>query len=238
MIIRFISDIHLDKSTKREILLFKEILKEIFLKDTDITIFCGDYFVGTTEDLMNFFDTIRKITKKQVIFILGNHDILDKDFNILIKTLKKEFNDKVLFLENEIVKIKNCKIYGSIAFLNWTATKFIDFDYLKKTRREFKRVYDNGKLITPLWMKNYHEKCIEKIVNEECDIVATHFPLIKEPYLKILDFNDRQNAFSTSDNSYILKYSSARKFINGHIHCSIKYSMNDKVFLSNPFKFS
>jgi predicted MPP superfamily phosphohydrolase len=238
MIIRFISDIHLDKSTKREILLFKEILKEILLKDADITIFCGDYFVGTTDDLMNFFDTIKKIAKRQVIFILGNHDILNKDFNILTKTLEKEFNDKVLFLENEIVKIKNCKIYGSIAFLNWTATKFTNFDYLKKTRREFKRVYDNGKLITPSWMKNYHEKCIEKIVNEECHVVATHFPLIKEPYLKIIDFNNPQNAFSTSDNSHILKYSSARKFINGHIHCSIKYSMNDKIFLSNPFKFS
>lgn len=233
MKIKFISDIHLDKKNKN-IKRFIHYLSFLNKNKPDVLILGGDYFIGNTRQLEKFLKIIEENIEFPAVFVLGNHDILNKDMYYLFSDLKEKFNNKLVFLENETIRIKDKKIYGSIGFVDWSSNELSSFDMKKLNRKEFRTVYYKGKLITPKWMKDYHEKCLDKIVEEQPDIVVTHFPLIKEPFMPFFDFRKPMSSYRTNDNWNILKKCKTTLFINGHVHQKIFYTKKNKIFVSNP----
>lgn len=236
MKIRFISDIHLNKKPSLAYS-FTKYMKYTIKKDCpDILILGGDYFNGKTKKLIDFLKRIEDIVNFHVVFVLGNHDILDKDFNEFCKVLNKTFRKKIIFLENKTVEINGKTIYGSIGFVDWSVANKDIFSYKKieSVRKEFKRVSFNGKHIDAIWMKDYHQECLKTMKRDNPDIIVTHFPLIKEPFLDILNFKILDTSFRTNDNWNFIKTLNTKIFINGHVHARINFKKDNKLFVSNP----
>lgn len=155
---------------------------EVIIEPCDIFCYSGDAtHGGGREDFVSFFEWLRKIPAKHIVWIGGNHDrSLDKDLmhstkndsiirllNIQmyndIRSLIKDLPEHIHYLQDSSVEIEGIKFYGSPVSPEFG----IDWAFNKK----------RGNNSAKVWQK----------IPKDTNILLTHTP----PY-GVFDFSERK----------------------------------------------
>jgi hypothetical protein len=228
MKIRIISDIHIDINKK---------MNYQFDFGDDFVVCCGDISGDrfTTEKWV-------KENIKNGVFVEGNHlgyEHVTRDINDTrcesIKYLKRKFNGKVRFLENNIYIVEDVVFVGCTLFTDFNLNNDIEYCKLLAQRcmNDYKYVFvkykDYIKRITPENTIKYHNASV-KFINETCKkykdnkivVVTHHAPSIHSINENFK--NDMLNAAYASNLEWIMKENdNLVLWCHGHTHHNVDY---------------
>jgi metallophosphoesterase superfamily enzyme len=257
MTLSIISDIHLDfwidykKSEQKQTLLIKKLITDTLKpQKSDILAIAGD--IGHYNHQNFLF--VKEIAKYyDIVFIVfGNHDlyllsnrqkkIYKNSLNRLekFKEALKEVNN-VVFLNGEIYKYKNYKIFGSGLWYDleeqyihkWIKimndAKYIDTDKIFKVDTD-----SYGKIVCYKFNPfEFFKKECEKLQKiEYADIIITHVPPIL-PYEK----KDTSDEFYFFNGKNEIERINPQLWIFGHIHQSFDFHYKKTRLISNPLGY-
>ena len=225
MKIEILSDIHISHSGFG--------LKPV--EDVDLLIVAGDISNGFNLNLFNKFKK-RCSAYKEVIYITGNHEYYECDYNWVNKNIKFCFeNSNIHFLNNEFVMINGIKFIGSTC---WTHIP----EHLRYKIQNVMNDYDciryMDKLLTcnvTNMFNNIATEYLEKEINENSIVITHHAPSqmscpdeFKGDYKNVAYCNNYENLILDKKPKF---------WFHGHIHDNSDYMIGDTRIICNPYGY-
>lgn len=214
--------------------------------EADVIIHAGD-FSNQLSGMLKFAETCKKLNKR-FIFVLGNHDYYNSNYNSVIEFLKKNYPQNALLADNHI-QIQDKIFVGGTLFSNFRSDsplisphelqKFKDdaeqaiYDFEKITIGDDNRTISANDYIT--LFQQYREN-IMQFKGRDNVIVITHFP----PHLACLDPYWGNHPVASALNPYFinnLEIKGFRLWISGHTHTSIDTVEDGCRLLINPLGY-
>lgn len=231
MKVQILSDLHLE---------FGQIVDFSFQK-ADVIIFAGDIHLGTKG-----LDWIKKqISKKPVIYVLGNHEYYRGAYPKTLHKIKAEAEgSNIHVLENDHIVIDGMHFHGATL---WTDFQLFGGDpryygaYCQKLMNDYKKIrrspsYSRLRSIDTFEIHRKSLQWLEKSLQEKrgsLNIVITHHA----PSIRSVPEEYKQNSVTTayaSDLDAFIEKNKPDYWIHGHIHTPLRYQIGQTRIISNP----
>lgn len=222
MIIRYLSDLHLEFGNLRE-----------EPKPADVLILAGDITIKNRVEWVN----IQANRFNHVIMIMGNHEFYRQNLDNTFRKTQENLDPKVHLLQNESVTIDGVTFHGTTL---WTDMNNGDpMTYLEANggMNDFRLVRaDNGTSRFSAERSHKEHNVARVFLNEsiqEGDVVITHHA---PTMLSIADEfrGQRLNGAYASDLSDIMFDRKPALWFHGHVHNTFDYMIGDTRVLCNP----
>jgi len=197
--------------------------------DADGIIVAGD--MGTIQTADNALAALKQ-KYNYVIFILGNHDFYNSNYEDTMNTyndLCKKHN--CIFLDNDIVEINNTRFLGSTMW----------FSPLTQKEEQNKHYLNDFNCIIDFetWVYTENRKSL-KFLNDnikENDIVITHHLPCCQSIAKQYANSLLNCFFLCNDAQKILDEHPPKIWIHGHTHNCVEYIYNNTKIICNPLGY-
>lgn len=235
MIVRYVSDLHIEFGYELEL----ESLEED--KDS-ILILAGD--IHNLDKIDSILEEVSKRFKK-VIYVPGNHEYYGLVFNRAFHKarVRNEHLENVYFLNNEYTLIDDWVFIGSTL---WTDTSDCPMAYDLSDYKYIRYIYDGEeKAITPKVTTDVHllsVRCIKDILGyypeKNVFMVSHHAPSAHSSSIKFID-SPMNECFYTNLENLILDNPQIKYWVHGHMHNGSDYKIGECRVLCNPrgYKF-
>lgn len=210
----------------------------------DVLILSGDICVATKfgKTSSSFFKECSERFSK-VLYVMGNHEHYDGDFQLTEKILREELEDykNIHLLENESIEIGEYVFVGATLWTDMNKNDPITLHHVKRRMNDFVTVRNgHGFVLSPEFVYNEHCKTMEYFRNVVSDntkkyvIVGHHAPSkqsIKPRYRG--DFLTN-GAYSSDLSEFILDHPQIKLWTHGHTHDIFDYKIGETRVLCNP----
>lgn len=211
----------------------------------DVLILSGDICVAS-HFKNNFLTFFRECSERfpHVIYIMGNHEHYEGDYQLSYQLLKEELEEfeNLYLLEKEVVKIQDYTFVGGTLWTDMNKNDPNTLWHVSKVMNDF-RIIRNGenKKLTPEDVYLDHLQTIEfikSVVDENKEgkfvVVGHHSPSklsIKPRYQKDVLTN---GAYSSELSDFILDRPQIKLWTHGHTHEVFDYMIGSTRILCNP----
>lgn len=216
-------------------------------QEADVIIHAGD-FSNSLDGAITFAESCQKINK-DFIFVLGNHDYYNSNYENIMDFLKQNYPDHAL-RDNHCIQIKDKTFVGGTLFTNFRANTVAQTS--PSIWQQYKKdaelcIYDFQQIMTGqenrpitaddyviLFQKYYNN--IMKYKNKKDVVVVTHFP----PHLACLDPYWGHHPVASALNPYFINDLDIRGFklwISGHTHTAIDTIVDGCRLVINPLGY-
>lgn len=229
MKLRYISDIHLEYMTIKQV---NRFIEGFYSNSDEICILAGDIGTPLTDKYDKFMKHINKSFKKTYV-VAGNHEYYNTNKTIreTNKIMMEYFSqyDNITFLNNNYEYYENYCFIGSTLWSNITNPKFQIYDVINI--KNFDYVECNI-------LNNESKSFIENsIVDEMCIIITHHIPSrsLIHPKYNTLKWEPYLQCFY-SDMDFLIqkKKNNIKCWVYGHTHTPYYKTIFDIPFLCNP----
>jgi predicted phosphodiesterase len=218
MKIAIFSDLHIEWSLNQG--------PELNTNDADVIVIAGDIASHTNLDWVNE----RFGSEKNVLYVLGNHEYYNGDFNLVPNIVRSSLSPNIRLLNNESVTIDNVTFHGSTLWTNFRSNPLIAYDAARFIN-DFRVV----RHLSPERMESLFYDAtdfLEETVNEN-DVVITHFA----PALESVHPNykgDNLNGYFVNDCADLIRNLKPKLWIHGHTHTPFDYTIEGTRIVANP----
>ena len=247
---RIISDLHVD--INRDYVQFMK--------------FDPNAFYLIAGDIAGGFDNVCDFVKeniKQGIFISGNHEGYDTDYNVIDQTkeyfqarLSKEFplNNQVSFLENQYKELdEDIVVVGCTLYTDFELFQLVPFEESMNvahySMNDFRYVYTydslgDNRLVTPSDYRerfftslNFIEDVCLKFPDKKIIVVSHHAPSMKSIVGKYV--RDKLSAaYASNLDNFIEQHENIKLWCHGHVHNTTQYKYRNRArVICNPFGY-
>jgi predicted phosphodiesterase len=239
MYIRILSDLHLEFIDYQY-----EIPKLITDKET-VLILAGDIGI----DPLCILNWISEFNNRflKVLYVLGNHEFYNYEYNSLIIKFKNSINnrklDNVVLLHDDNIIIDNINFIGSTLWTNFDNNNPITTQYCSYRVNDFRMIYYNYSFITPKHLITIHNKSLKFLKDtlsnskRKRNIVITHH----SPSFNFLDSEyagDSLNGSFASNLDYMFEDYKINYWIFGHTHNNVNTKANKTKVITNQRGYS
>jgi len=214
-------------------------------ENAEVLILSGDICVAA-HFKQSFIDFFRECSERfpHVIYIMGNHEHYDGDYQLSYQLLKDELSsfENVYLLEKEVVKIKDFTFIGGTLWTDMNKNDPNTLWHVRRVMNDFRIIRNGGSnVLTPDDVYSDHLQMIDFIknvvdVNKEGKfvVVGHHSPSklsIKPKYEKDVLTN---GAYSSELSEFILDRPQIKLWTHGHTHETFDYMIGSTRILCNP----
>ncbi len=244
--LQILSDLHFEFYTNK--LEIDKFIKKLINVDTDIIIIAGDLCLG--KDVIYYLNNIRSQTKKEIIFVPGNHEYYGSQKCYIDNMLKTSTNlhpDVHILIENYI-EIHDIIFIGSTGWWDKYPT-----NYQLESINDFKMIYDikenNWGVDWGIKSLNFFNYTLDKFKNSKQKIVCISHNGVVNKVHKDFENNPLNSLFINNWEWVIEKYpidlwiyGHSHKSMNFHIQPIIEYGKEMEFnkslnFITNPFGY-
>ena len=222
--IQIISDLHLEFGNM-----------SVPLVDRDLLIIAGDLDIGKKP--IKFINEQLKISP--VIYILGNHEFYNQDYDEIMDFWKKVDIINFYFLENSAIELNGIRFLGSTLWTDINKGNKIDIETAKVGLNDFRVIRKENRKFTPedsIILHNQSIKWLKSELKKEYSgktvVITHHLP----SYLSVHEKYKKSsiNPCFYSDLDDIIKKFSLDLWIHGHTHDSFDYILDNTRIVCNP----
>lgn len=209
------------------------------LKKTDIFCIPGDIADGIDEGRV-VLEYIARLTRAQIVFVMGNHDYLHHDLDrSTVELMRSDLPANVHVLDNEALIIDRVRILGCTL---WTdLIGYDESDSLYQVMPDYSYIYaPNGELITPSDTQAAHVRSVEFLSRElatpfdgKTIMMSHHAPSNHSRNRKKQD-NDVLAPFFYSDLDHLIKKYQPDLVLHGHTHYPVDYHIDTSRVIHHP----
>lgn len=213
---------------------------DLSFDNADVVIIAGDVNLGTKG-----IEWIKsKITKKPVVYVLGNHEYYKGSYPKTLNKIRAEAeNTNVHVLENDFVDIEDIRFHGCTLWTDFSIfgnpmefgmycqSKMNDYKMIKRDPSYFKmRTLDTFKIhqVSKQWLKESLES-----TNQPKNIVVTHHAPSINSVPEIYKNDPLTSAYASNMESFIEEHQ-PEYWIHGHIHTPMRYHIGKTEIICNP----
>ncbi len=217
-----VSDLHFELQQDGGLTLLKELHRN--LGGIDILILAGD--VSESRDIITHLEFLCGLFK-EVVFVLGNHDLFHGSFSSVRKDLKDRAPKNLHFLDNEVYEVGGRRLVGSTMFYphHWDNQfhhrDMADFEWIKG-------------FVNDVYAENATAQYFLKTTVRRDDIVITHHLPTPRSILPAYSGHPL-NRFFLCDMSDVIVNQEPAIWIHGHTHSSLNYKLFETQIICNPF---
>lgn len=222
MIIKYLSDLHLEFGNLRE-------------EPTpgDVLVLAGDITIKNRVEWVN----IQANRFNHVIMILGNHEFYRGNLDNVLRKTRENLDPKVHLLQNESVTLDGVTFHGTVLWTDMNHGDPMTYMEANGGMNDFRLIRaDDGKSRFSA-ERSHAEHNVAKVFLRESikpgDVVITHHApsvlSIHESYR-----GQRLNGAFCSDLSELILDTKPSFFCHGHVHNSFDYKIGETRVLCNP----
>ena len=237
MKIQLLSDVHLEISHAHAS--YDEFL--VPHTDADVLVMAGD--IGHLTKTIPWLESVSQKHGKPVIYVPGNHEYYNGDYDTLHKAIMSRSNNGVVVLDEGVVDIGGVRFIGATLWSDFSsygaefsetimsmAQVYInDFYQIRRSRNKFK----------PTDSRFYHLRAKKylKAQLQDCErdgipaVVVTHFAPSRKSVLPHFEA-DQLSAYWCNELPQLMGY--AKLWCHGHTHHSVDYALGDTRIVTNP----
>jgi len=234
MKISLASDLHLEFGT----IFFEN--KE----NADVLILSGDICIAT-----NFKKEVTKFFKEcsqnfpNVIYIMGNHEHYNGDFQLTEKILREELEEfkNIHLLEKETIELGEYTFVGGTLWTDMNKNDPTTLWHVGRVMNDFRIVHNTSEsILTPEFVYEQHCKTIDYIRHAVSDsskkyvIVGHHAPCKQSIKPRYYDDRLTNGAYSSDLSEFILDHPQIKLWTHGHTHDTFDYIIGETRILCNP----
>ncbi len=216
---------------------------EIVDTGADAVILAGDIHLGDK----GFNWARENIKKKEVIYILGNHEFYREATPRLFEKLEeKTKGTNIHVLENQSISIDGVRFLGCTLWTDFQLLDSLDVsiasakmrmnDYkLIRISPRYSKIQPSYTVIWHKQSKNWLEREIKKYDAQKVVVVTHHAPSINS-----IPAKDRKDPLSAAFASNMVDFISSSKiklWVHGHIHTAFDYRIGETRVICNPLGY-
>jgi len=218
----------------------------LFDKNVDVINIAGD-ISNCNEITFIVLDWLKENTSSQVIFVPGNHDFYNRNYQQTIELYSKKYNDKIKFLYNNKIKIADWTFLGTTL---WTDLSFkykhnieLGKNIANKRMNDYKYIKYEDNYFTPNNCIFENKKAINYIISDVTNnkddkyIIITHHAPSAKSISKEYTYDITNHCYVNNYGILINKLDNIKYFIHGHIHSSSNYKIGNCHVICNPFGY-
>lgn len=260
MQIDIISDLHLDSwfgsnhipSHDQVIELWRHLNPK-----SEYLVIAGD--IGhTIEQNIQVLTTLKEVYYKEIIIVLGNHDLFLADKDLQETAYSKAERSKNLYRQNgiivldgDITEIEGIRFGGAMGWYNSAYVTKNQDNLIRVSCEPFDGSVD--RFLQDLWqlhpdakgmrLKRYDELFQAEFakleaIHQSCDVMISHFnPTINMEFQTKGFEKDPSTSFFCFDGESLVVNTSAKLWIFGHTHERKSYMWHDKQFITNTLGY-
>ena len=190
-----------------------------------------------------------------VVYILGNHEHYNVDFQTTVAKLKQELaHDNLHILENETVDILGYTFIGATVWTNMNEEDSLTLYHVSSMMNDFQLIKNSARTLnewgkparlTPEDTVVAHKKTLDYInhitynrPNYKFVVVGHHCPSFKSVHPKYANDKIMNGAFASDLDDFIAYRPQIRLWTHGHTHEPFDYTIGETRVVCNPRGYS
>jgi len=213
-------------------------------ENADVLILSGDICVASNFGKIstNFFKECSE-RFPNVVYIMGNHEHYNGDFELTEKILREELEEfkNIHFLEKGTVEIGDYVFVGGTLWTDMNKNDPNTLFHVKRMMNDFVTIRNGSQFVlSPEFVYDEHSKTINYIRNAISDntkkyvIVGHHAPSKQSIKPRYRSDNLINGAYSSDLSEFILDHPQIKLWTHGHTHDIFDYKIGETRVLCNP----
>ena len=213
-------------------------------ENADVLILSGDICVATNfkKEVANFFKGCSQ-NFPNVIYIMGNHEHYNGDFQLTETILREELEEfkNIHLLEKQMIELGDFTFVGGTLWTDMNKNDPNTLFHVKRRMNDFVTVRNSPEyVLSPEFVYDEHCKTIEYFRSAISDntkkyvIVGHHAPSkqsVKPRFMVDFLIN---GAYSSDLSEFILDHPQIKLWTHGHTHDTFDYMIGETRILCNP----
>lgn len=210
----------------------------------DVLILSGDICVASNfgKKETDFFKECSERFPK-VVYIMGNHEHYNGDFELTEKILREELEEfkNIHFLEKQTVEIGDFVFVGGTLWTDMNKGDPNTLFHIKRAMNDFRIIRNGpGYVLSPEFVYEEHKKSLDYlriVVKDDTKkyvIVGHHAPSKQSVKPRYRGDQLTNGAYSSDLSEFILDHPQIKLWTHGHTHDIFKYKIGETQVLCNP----